>query len=85
LIGKPVALIQVPNQRFFSLRAAAQYLGVHPDTLVADTEAGLITAYEYHGRRCYRLEDLDRLIEARPEWDNRRPPQVAPAASRKET
>ena len=33
MIGKPVALIQVPNQRLFSTKAATQYLGVHPDTL----------------------------------------------------
>ena len=33
MIGKLIALIQVPNQRLFSTKAAAQYLGIHEDTL----------------------------------------------------
>lgn len=74
MIGKQIALLQVPNQRLFSLRAAAKYLGVDPDTLRADTESGLIRAYDYHGRRSYRLEDLDALIEMLPGWKNGAPP-----------
>ncbi len=33
MIGRPIALIQVPNRRLFSTKAAACYLGVHPDSL----------------------------------------------------
>lgn len=76
MFGKQVALIQVPNQRLFSLRAAAQYLGVDPDTLRKDTELGLIPARDYHGRRTYLLEDLEALIDALPEWENRPRPRA---------
>jgi hypothetical protein len=33
MIGKPEALIQVPNQRLFGMKAAARYLGMHAQTL----------------------------------------------------
>ena len=70
MIGKPIALIQVPNQRLFGPAAAARYLGVDVDTLKKDTDEGRIKAYEYHGRRTYKLEELDLLIESLPEWKN---------------
>ena len=81
MIGKQIALIQVPNQRLFGIRAAAQYLGIDPDTLKEDTDKGLIVARDYHGRRCYRLEDLDALIDGLPEWSNRARSAPVPAAS----
>ncbi len=34
MIGKPVALIQVPNQRLFSAKAAARYLAKGGDGLI---------------------------------------------------
>jgi len=70
VIGKPVALIQVPNQRLFGPAAAARYLGVDPDTLRKYTSLGMIEAYNLNGRRAYRLEDLDCLIESLPKWKN---------------
>ena len=70
MIGKPVALIQVPNQRIFGPKAAAQYLGIDTDTLRKITEAGQIEAYNFNGRRAYRLEHLDRLIHSWPKWKN---------------
>ena len=33
MIGKPIALIQGPNQRLFGTKAAAKYLGVHEQPL----------------------------------------------------
>lgn len=86
MIGKQIALIQVPNQRLFSLKAAAQYLGIDPDTLRNDTDInGLIHAYNFHGRRTYRLEDLDSLIESLPQWHNRPRPMPVSATSERRT
>ena len=72
MIGKPVALIQVPNQRLFGPGAAARYLGMGPERLKQLTDLGHIKAYDDHGRRGYRLEDMDAYIEKLPEWHNRR-------------
>lgn len=69
-LNKPVALLQVPNQRVFGPKAAARYLGVDTDTLRKITDKGQIKAYDFNGRRAYRLEDLDRLIESWREWKN---------------
>ncbi len=44
MIGKPLALIQVPNQRLFSTRAAATYLGVHEQTLRKLVDLGDVRA-----------------------------------------
>ena len=70
MIGKPVALIQVPNQRLFSTRAAAQYLGVHEDTLRKYADLGWVEARRLERRRVFTLEDLDRFIESLPEYQN---------------
>jgi hypothetical protein len=80
MIGKAIALLQVPNQRLFSLKAAAQYLGVSPDTLIDHTNIGLILCSDFRGRRAYRLEDLDSLIESLPGWHTR-PRMPVPATS----
>lgn len=68
MIGKPVALIQIPNQRLFGIRPAARYLGVCVDTLRRYSGQGWIPAYELEGRRVFRLEDLDAFVEALPEY-----------------
>jgi excisionase family DNA binding protein len=70
MIGKPVALIQVPNQRLFGPKAAARYLGISTDLLYEITAEGLIATYDFRGRRAYRLEDLDRFIESLRLWKN---------------
>jgi excisionase family DNA binding protein len=70
VIGKPVALIQIPNQRLFGPSAAAKYLGICADTLYKITALGQIAAYDQNGRRVYRLEDLDAYVESLPEWHN---------------
>lgn len=69
-VGKAYALIQVPNQRLFGPAAAARYLGISTDTLYKISDLGEVTAYNWNGRRAYRLEDLDRLIESLPKWDD---------------
>ena len=69
MIGKPIALIQVPNQRLFKVKAAAQYLGIHPQTLRMMTDLGEIPAKWMRNRRVYLLDDLDRYIESLPEYN----------------
>ncbi len=68
MIGKPIALIQVPNQRLFKTKAAAQYLGVHEQTLRKLTDLGEIKAKKLGERRVYTLEDLDSYIDSLPWW-----------------
>ena len=68
MIGKPVALIQVPNQRLFSIKAAAQYLGICEDTLRTYADLGDIPARRLGRRRVFTLEDLDTFIEALPAY-----------------
>jgi DNA-binding transcriptional MerR regulator len=79
MIGKRVALLQVPNQALFSLKAAAQFLGISIDALREDTDMGLIPCYEFHSRRTYKLEDLETLRSMLPRWQNERRP--IPASS----
>lgn len=68
MIGKAVALIQIPNQRLFGMKAAAQYLGIHEDTLRKYSDLGLLTARRLDKRRVFTLEDLDDFIESLPEY-----------------
>ncbi len=70
MIGKTVALIQVPNQRLFSTKAAAQYLGVHPDTMRKYADLGSIRARRLERRRVFALEDLNAFIDALPEYQS---------------
>jgi excisionase family DNA binding protein len=70
MIGKPVALLQVPNQRLFGPKAAARYLGIDTDTLRKLTAEGKLKAYIFRDRRAYRLEELNDLIDSLPEWNN---------------
>jgi hypothetical protein len=85
MIGKPVALIQVPNQRLFGPAAAAQYLGICTDTLYKITDLGQVKAYDFNGRRAYRLEDLDALIESLREWHDSLGDKPASATSQGKT
>ena len=68
MIGKSVALIQVPNQRLFSTKAASRYLGVHPDTVRKYSDLGWVKARRLENRRVFALEDLDHFIESLPEY-----------------
>jgi Helix-turn-helix domain len=71
VIGKQIALIQLPNQALFSLKAAAQYLGIHADTLAELSDTGRIKCYQLAHRRTYKLEDLEEFRKSLPEWHNR--------------
>ena len=68
MIAKPLALVEVPNQRLFSTRQAARYLGVSEDTLRKYADLGMIPVYKLERRRVFRLEDLDRFIEGLPPY-----------------
>jgi len=70
MILKAIDLIQVPNQRLFSTKAAAQYLGVHPDTMRKYADLGRIRARRLEKRRVFALEDLDTFIDALPEYQS---------------
>ena len=70
MIGEPIALIQIPNQRLFKVKAAARYLGIHPQTLREMTDLGEIPAKWMRNRRIYLLDDLDRYIESLPEYNS---------------
>ncbi|MDA2934933.1 helix-turn-helix domain-containing protein [Acidobacteria bacterium AH-259-D05] len=64
MIGKPILLMRVPNQRVFSPKPAALYLGLHPQTLKKITDEGQIRAKWQGNRKVYLLEELDRYIES---------------------
>ena len=73
MIGKPIALIQVPNQRLFSIKAAAIYLGKHENTIRKLVDRGELkarTETDTSGRqrRTFTLENLDAYIDALPPW-----------------
>src|ERR1041385_7115592 len=55
---KTIHLLPVPDRRMFPAGKAAKYLGLSPDTLKKCTDEGQIVAYNFNGRRAYRLEDL---------------------------
>ncbi len=69
MIGNPVALIQVPNQRLFSTKEAAQYLGICVDTLRKYADLGVVHARMLCRRRVFSLEDLDALIDSLPTYN----------------
>ncbi len=69
--GKPIALIQIPNQRLFGPAAAARYLGISTDTLYKLTDLGTLKAFEQIGRRAYKLEDLEAYVDSLEKWHNR--------------
>jgi excisionase family DNA binding protein len=62
----------VPNQRLFAVRAAAQYVGISDDTLRKYADLGRIPVYRFmNGHRVFKLEDLNRLIDDLPLWNDR--------------
>lgn len=52
----------LPPRRWAAKPSAAQHVGVHPDTIDAWVEAGLITAYRFGPRAIrYDLNELDAM------------------------
>lgn len=63
-----VHIVPVPSSRVLTLSKAAQYLSMSRSTLEKYTDLGKLRAYNLMGRRVYKLEDLDSLIEGLKEW-----------------
>lgn len=61
----------VPDRRLFPLSKAAKYLGVSRTTLEKYTDLGTLQAFDFMGRRVYKLGDLDAVIEALPKWQRK--------------
>ena len=70
MVGKVVRLIEVPSHRLFNTKAAAKYLGIHPDTLRKYADLGWIRARRINNRRVFTLEDLDAFIDSLPCYDD---------------
>lgn len=68
---RPVSLIQVRSQRLFKVKAAARYVGVSPHSLKKYTDDGVLAAYDFHGCRVYKVEELDRFIDGLGKWEGR--------------
>ena len=62
MIGKPIALIRVPNQAVWKPTAACKYLGICRNTLDRFTDEGILKAkWNPHlKRREYDWEELER-------------------------
>ena len=76
MIDKPVALIQVPNRRVFSVAAAARYLGMDIGTIRKLADLNIIKArseFDTAGRRrrVFALEDLNAYVDSlQPSYDS---------------
>ena len=71
IISKPIPQFQVPNQRLFGVSAAARYLDISDDTLRKYADLGEIPVYRFiNGHRVFKLEDLNRLIDNLPPWND---------------
>ena len=69
MIGKPTVIIQVPDKRKLSVAEAAQYLGVHEQTLREKADLGEVPARREGRCRVFLLEDLDKYLDGLPAWD----------------
>lgn len=61
-------VLKTPSQRGFSKAAAAQYLGVSPNTLLEITAAGHLHPKDMRGRRVWMHEDLDHYLDSLKPW-----------------
>jgi len=63
-MSKAISIISVPTRRLFGPKAAAEYLGIHEQTLKKITDEGELAAKWMRNRKVYTLEELDRYIES---------------------
>jgi excisionase family DNA binding protein len=61
-------LLKIPIQRLFGTKSAANYLGIHEQTLRKYVDLGMIKARRLEKRRVFTLEDLNCFIEDLPRW-----------------
>ena len=65
---KRVEIIEVPEQFYFKVSAAAKYIGLSANTLRKYTDLGLIKAKRLpNGDRIYRKDWLDEFMENLPD------------------
>jgi excisionase family DNA binding protein len=60
----------IPKQLLFGVSQAARYLGISDDTLRKYADLGQIPVYRFNSRRAFKLEDLNRLIDGLPLWND---------------
>ncbi len=70
----------VPDRRILPLSKAAKYLGVSRSTLEKYTAEGQLHAFDFMGRRVYKLEELDSVVAGLKQWQ----PHQTREGSRKE-
>ena len=70
--GGVAQVVSIPVQRVFPPRQAAQYLGVHPQTLKKLTDEGKLPARWMRNRRAYLLEELERYVQSLPDYNQSR-------------
>ncbi len=65
---KRIEIIEVPEQFYFKVSAAAKYIGLSANTLRKYTDLGLIKAKRLpiSGDRTYRKDCLDEFMESLP-------------------
>jgi excisionase family DNA binding protein len=73
--GHIVEFKKVPDKRLLSSSRAARYIGVGASTIRDMTARGEIPSYDLHGRRGYKLEDLDRYIDSLKPWQEHKKQQ----------
>ncbi len=66
---KRIEIIEVPEQFYFKVSAAAKYIGLSANTLRKYSDLGLIKAKRLHisGDRTYRKDQLDEFMENLPD------------------
>ena len=64
-----IEIIEIPEQFYFKISAAAKYIGLSANTLRKYTDLGLIRAKRLplSGDRCYRRDWLDEFMESLPD------------------
>ncbi len=70
--GALAQIVSIPVQRVFPPRQAAQYLGVHPQTLKKLTDEGKLPARWMRNRRAYLLEELECYVQSLPDYNQSR-------------
>jgi hypothetical protein len=70
-VDAPLRLVHttpLPSSAVLTTSKAARYLSMSRTTLLRYTDLGNLVAYDLLGRRVYKIEDLDALLNSIPEW-----------------
>ncbi len=82
---KTIEIIEVPEQFYFKVSAAAKYIGLSPNTLRKYTDRGEIKAKRLpSGDRTYRKDWLDEFMENLPDSAYNHPQSDLSSNPRKE-